>query len=309
MAEYLFPDERERETVLDYLAFLVQHPDKKPGFCLLHRGSHRIGKDLFYKALFLGLGQRIAREVGIQNVIGGWGDYLQGLRLAVITELDATGDRKAANALKTVLAPTGGGKLVLNLKGGKVITQVDVLGVIIMTNYHHAVSIEPGNRRFFVASSWIQPNTPEFYRGVDDWYLTQNGAAVVLGYLMGRDISGFDHRVLPYETSGFLDMVAEGKPDYTKTLSAMIDEKEPPFHRPLVTVRELQKLIKTELKCGYTGAEDGLRELGWCKYSQSVVKIEGKAVRTPAFFAPKISDSPSNREIFDYFERHKNQAI
>jgi len=303
LAEYLLPDEAQRNVVLDFLAFIAQYPAEKPAFCIVHRGTHRVGKDLLYKGIMQSLGSYNARGVSIDNVLGGWGDYLKGLRLAIIEEADKAQDKKVANAMKTILAPTASGKKVLNLKGGKVVTQVDSMASIIMSNKRACIAIEKGDRRYFVVDSWVEPKDQAFYNTLDTWYKRQDGAAKVLNFLLERDISQFNHNQLPFMTEGATEMVSLGRYDYEQDLEVLIDEGHPPFHCNAVSVKELKKVCKEHgLKGGNNGIEEALRHLGWLKFSNVVARIEGKSVKAPTFFARGLPAGASMKEVFDFYQ-------
>jgi len=304
LAEYLLPDEVERNVVLDFLAFLVQKPAEKPSFCIVHRGTHRIGKDLLYLPVMRAIGTDGARGVSIDNVMSGWGDYIRGLRMAIIEEVDKAQDHRVANAMKTVLAPTASGKRILNLKGGRVITQVDCTGYVMMSNKRACIAIERNDRRYFVVDSWIEPKEPAYYQDIDRWYRQGGGPAAVLAYLLERDISGFSASQLPHMTKGAQEMVKLGRYDYEQDLEMLIDDRYPPFHCDAVSVKELKKVCKEQgLKGGNNGIEEAMRHLGWHKFDGAVVKIEGKTVRAPTFYAVGLAADASGREQYEFFQK------
>jgi len=302
LAEYLIPDAVERNVVLDFLAFLVQKPAEKPSFCIVHRGTHRIGKDLLYLPVMRAIGTDGARGVSIDNVMSGWGDYVRGLRMAIIEEVDKAQDHRVANAMKTVLAPTASGKRILNLKGGRVITQVDCTGYVMMSNKRACIAIERNDRRYFVVDSWIEPRDPAYYQDIDAWYRYGGGPSAVLAYLLARDISGFSASQLPHMTEGAQEMVKLGRYDYEQDLEMLIDDRHPPFHCDVVTVKELKKTCREMgMKGGNNGIEEAMRHLGWHKFDSAVVKVEGKSVRVPTFFGWGLPKGASPREQYDFY--------
>lgn len=303
LVEYLIPDERQREVVLDYLAFIVQHPDRKPAFCIVHRGSHRVGKDFMYRAVVEALGAAAAKNIHIDNMLKGWGDYIKGLRFAIIEEVDKAQNRQIANEIKTFLAPTATGKRVLNLKGGQVMTQVDCMAAVMMSNHRACIAIEQGDRRYFVVDSWIERETDEFYKQLDDWHNHENGAAKVLNYLLNRDISQFNSRALPYITEGAKELVRLGRSDYEQDLEMLIEEGRPPFHCKAVSVKALKKLCQDEgIKGGNNGIEAAMGRLGWHKFQGALKKIDGKAVKCPTFFGYGLDPEASGKDVFEFYQ-------
>jgi hypothetical protein len=303
-AKYLIPDDREREVVLDYMACIVQRVADKPAFFIGHRGAHRTGKDLFYKPLMQALGFRIARAVEIDNIIQGWGDYVNELKFVVVTEVDKAQDKKVANSMKTIAAPTASGYRVLNMKGKGVVTQLDCMGGVMMSNKRHFIAIEQGDKRYFVVDSWVDPKPESYYKVIDSWYKHDNGYAKVLSYLLKRDISKFNHNQLPYMTAGALEMVQAGKYDYEQDLEEMINDRLPPFHSAWATAKEVKKIVKENgLRCGNNGLDDALRALGWFKF-RGQKKVDGEVLSTQTYYTNKLASDAKAGEAYDFIQDH-----
>ena len=306
--EYLIPDAREREVVLDYLACMVQRVSEKPAFFIGHRGTHRTGKDLLYKPVMQALGHRIARAVEIDNILSGWGDYLNEMKFVIVTEVDKAQDKRVANSMKTITAPTASGYRILNMKGKGVVTQLDCMGGVMMSNKRHFIAIEQGDKRYFIVDSWVEPNSKEYYKKIDDWYKSGEAYPAVLHYLLNRDLSGFDHNQLPYMTPGALEMVQAGKYDYEQDLEEMINDGLPPFHSAWVTSKEVKKVVKEQgLKCGNNGLEDALRALGWFKF-RGQKKVEGEVISTPTFFTDRLDPDATKAEVCDFYEQNQREV-
>lgn len=303
-AEYLVPDTDEREVLLDYLACIVQRVSDKPAFFIGHRGAHRAGKDLLYKPVMQSLGFRIARAVEIDNIIQGWGDYVNELKFVIVTEVDKAQDKKVANSMKTIAAPTASGYRVLNMKGKGVVTQLDCMGGVMMSNKRHFIAIEEGDRRYFVVDSWVDPKEGSYYKEIDSWYKHDDGYAKVLNFLLSRDISKFNHNQLPFRTKGALEMVQAGKYDYEQDLEEMINDNLPPFHSSWVTAKEVKKVVKDNgLKCGNNGLDDALRGLGWFKF-RGQRKVDGEVRSTQTYYTNKLQADASIGEAFDFIEQN-----
>lgn len=311
LAAYLIPDERDRAVVLDYLAFIVQKPSEKPAFCIVHRGAHRVGKDLLYTPVMRALGTHNARGVKIEEALKGWGDYLRGLRLAIIEEVDSAQDHKVANAMKTLLAPTASGKRTLNLKGGAVITQVDCMASIMMSNKRACIAIERGDKRYFVVDSWVEPQDSTYYETIDAWYRSGGGCAAVLGYLLKRDISKFNAKQLPYMTAGAAEMVDMGRYDYEQDLEMLIHDGHPPFQCDVVTAKELKTACKEHgLKGGNNGIQAAMRSMGWFKFSNITARnASGRVVKLPVMYCRGIPEDSGNAEVAEHYLKERGVDI
>ena len=304
LVEYLIPNVDEREVVLDFLAYTLQHVGRKPGFAIGHRGHHRIGKDLMYRAMMEIFGSA-SNTIDIDNVLGGWGDYIRGIKFAVITEVDREQDHKVANSMKIVIAPTASGVRSLNIKGGSVVIQRDVMACVMMSNKRAFMKIEEGDKRYFIISSWVQPKPREYYQAIDQWYEHDNGSAKVLNFLLSRDLSNFNAQTLPFMTEGALEMVKSGRYDYEQELEDLIYEGVHPFNMGAVTTKEL-RLIKKEynLKGGINGIDDALLRLGWSKF-RGYKKVDGVTKATPTFYASGLGSGANPAEIYDFYVGHR----
>lgn len=299
---YLIPERAEQEVVLDYLASLVQRVGEKPAFAILHRGEERNGKDSLYEPVSRAIGSA-AKEAKISDVLEGWGDYLYQTKFLIITEVDRAQDKRLANAMKTVVAPTNTGKMRLNLKGGQVVTQVDCMGVLMMTNFRNGFAIGSEDQRYFVVDSWVKRREPEYYSRLHNWYRDENGPAKVLNYLLARDISQFNHRALPFVTQGAREMAEASRYDYEQDLEDLILEGRPPFDAGAVTSKELKALCSRHgMKVGNSGLEEAMRRLGWSKV-RGQKRIDGKVDQTPTFYAKDVDTSASKSDLYVLYHK------
>jgi hypothetical protein len=306
-AEYLIPDPDERDGVLDYLAALVQRVGEKPGFALIHAGTSGTGKDALYKPLTHALGSA-SKEATIKDILEGWGDHRFQKKFLIISEVKKGQDRNVTNAMKTLVSTTATGKKDLNLKGGQVVTQVDCMGVVMMTNYPNGFTIEQNDRRYFVVSSWIDAKEADYYTALFDWYLRQEGSAKVLNYLLKRDISNFNHNALPFVTKGAEVMAQASRYDYEQDIEDLILEGKPPFHTGALTAKELRAVCRVQgIKAGNNGIEEAMKRLGWSKV-RGMKKVDGTVKTTPTFFAKDVGESASKADLYDLYQRAQSST-
>jgi hypothetical protein len=205
--------------------------------------------------------------------------------------------------MKTVVAPTNTGKMRLNLKGGQVVTQVDCMGVLMMTNFRNGFAIGSEDQRYFVVDSWVKRREPEYYSRLHNWYRDENGPAKVLNYLLTRDISQFNHRALPFVTQGAREMAEASRYDYEQDLEDLILEGRPPFDAGAVTSKELKALCSRHgMKVGNSGLEEAMRRLGWSKV-RGQKRIDGEVKSTPTFYAKDVDTSASRSDLYDLYQK------
>lgn len=307
-AEYLFPDAGEREVVIKYLAAVLQRLDEKPAFSLVNRGSHRVGKDTFFEPIVRAFGHCGSGTVNIDDLVAGWGDYLAQKKFMIINEIDKGQNKKMSNALKTFIAPTASGVRTLNLKGRGVVTQADVTAYVMMTNHHHCLTIEKGDKRYFVADSWIEPQSAGYYRELRNWLENEGGFAKVMGYLLSLDISDFSLRSLPYMTEGAKSLVQSGKYDYEQDMEEMVNNGEHPFNIPF-TMKELKAVLKAQghTKVGNNGIATALIHLGFGRFRGQKM-VEGVSTKTPTFYSRELPAEATPAEIYDFYSKF-NGAI
>lgn len=307
-AEFLLPDQGERRVVLDYLACMVQRLAVKPSFWIIHRGSHGVGKDIFYRALVEGLGDNIARSTTVDNVTGSWGNYLAQLKFCIIEEIDKQQDKKIANAMKTLCASGASRYRTLNLKGGDVIRQLDCLGGVMMSNKRACLAVEQGERRFFVVDSYHDGKGREYYQKLDEWY-RKGGIQKVMDYLSVRDISAFDHNSLPWVTDACKELVKTGKYDYEQNIEESADAKAGVFEQRFISVLAMRRYAEHQKwRCGLNGIQETMENLGFKKIKIQK-KIDGKNHPLGHYWIRKEDQDLRVTELFDLIHDQSSGKI
>ena len=300
-AEYLFPNEKEREVVIKYLAALVQRPWEKPAFAIVNRGTHRTGKDTFFEPVIKTFGAYSAGSANADQIVDGWGDYVEGKRVMIVNELDKAQNKRMSNALKTFVAPTATGVRTLNIKGKGVVTQADTLALIFMSNHRACMTIEGGDLRYFVVDSWVEPQSSEYYQDLRDWMDKDNGHAKVMNFLMNLDLEDFSLKTLPFLTKGALELVQSGKYDYEQDIDEMILAGEYPLNTPFTMKTLMHSLKERGHKCGRNGVIESLRQNGYFGF-RGVAKVDGVSKGTPTFYTNQLDESASPRECYDFYQ-------
>jgi len=305
LIEYLIPDPKERDVVIDWLAHMVQNPHIKPNWQIIHLGDKRNGKDSMYQPMMLILSAS-AGEVKHEDINGSFNGYMQGKKFLLFQEVHQPDNRQFVNDLKTIAADTGGGEMMINPKYGKQHMQDNAVGFVAMSNHRVPMAIDENEGRYFCVASFIEPLEEWFYQNYHEW-LSGGGYRSIYGFLLKRDLTHFNCKVLPYKTPAFLAMVKEGSKDYERVINEMIDMREGPFTSEAVKMEVIRQALRIrEYKgCGLKGLAEAMRKAGWHLNDKNTVKVDGKVKKYPNFWSPReLEMTPSERCRF-YDEQNK----
>jgi hypothetical protein len=153
--DYLIPDPAERETVLNWLAALVQHRSPKVNYALLIGGKQGIGKSLLFDPVVRFLGQRNTRtisEVEIKDKFTGWVGERE---LVMLEEIRGLPD-EVLNRLKMYIAAPPYW-VPINEKHTKPYEVPNVAKFVAFTNSEYALQLADDDRRWFVI--WLSNGT------------------------------------------------------------------------------------------------------------------------------------------------------
>lgn len=240
---YLFPDEKDRDHVLDYLALLVQRPADKIHFALLIRGAQGTGKSWIGRLMEKIVGSRNTVRPSNEEVVSHWTAWMEGAQLAVIEELMTLGRKEVANRLKPAITdPT----IRIEEKNCSLYSIPNCLNFISFTNHEDALPIEHGDRRWLVVFSPARPRDGAYYQGLFE-FLNGDGAAYVKHWLLKRKVALNPHGVAPF-TAGKEAMRRLSIGDAEAYLLELFEERQPPFDFDLVRVDELVDAVPSALR-------------------------------------------------------------
>lgn len=296
---YLFPDEADRQHLLNWIAWLLQNLDKKPKHALLLQGhAEGTGKSFIAEVV-----ERILDSYNVfpltQSDLGSpFNSYAMSTKLMVIEELCALDRAEVKNRLHPMVTQE---RIGIHLKGKNQFKMQNCFGVFGMTNEDAALVLRPGERRFLVLRTDAVPHDlPEYGEGYDPIYYTKlygllddpEAIAAIAYYLM------VEHKVGNYNGAGRApmtqakaDMVTAGANDIAQWMIA--NDGTPPLNRSVTTisdvfdmiperltrVRGVDKAIAKALAHHFKGAPLGKVSLGNGKRA-SLWAINGRVPRT-----------------------------
>lgn len=152
----LIAEPEHRQTLLDWIAYNVQHPGKKIRFAPLIQSGEGAGKGTLFEFCMVVLGRRNTAKVNGKHVMEGqYNDWAYGKQVVCIEEVRIVGHNRHAvmDSMKPLITDDTIG---VNQKFEDYRTVPNNTNYILFTNYHDALAIREEGRRYFVLSSPLQ---------------------------------------------------------------------------------------------------------------------------------------------------------
>lgn len=187
--EMLFPDERERSLLLSYLAYTVQHPDKRITWAPLIYGGEGAGKTFIFEMMRAVLGNSNAMPVSAKQLQQQFTGWAEGNRLVVFEEIRLTGHSRfdVLESLKPLLT-----NRTVDVRRMQTDTYsvINVTNYLLFTNYEDALPLSNGDRRYLIlATSLVTKDDIAAFNKANPKYFTRLFSAVdrcpgaILGWL------------------------------------------------------------------------------------------------------------------------------
>lgn len=195
--QYLLEDPNQVDIMLDYIAFLVQHPGEKVLWMPVVKGMKRIGKSMIADYI-------IRPVIGVHNVMpvdtkqigGDFNSWQTGKQLIVFHELRAGDNRSrrmyVTDTMKSFITDPW---IMMHRKGLDPYQVKNLTNSIAFTNYEDAIMITRDEQRFCMMRSEAIPKSRRYYSRFIDW--TKTNTREMLYYFKNRDLSNFNNTSAP----------------------------------------------------------------------------------------------------------------
>jgi len=244
LVKHLIPDKREREHLLDWIAFVIQNPGVKQNWHPLIGGKQGIGKDTIFYPLTMGLGDN-AVMIGPDDINGQWTDWQARATLVLVEELNSFVRKEISDKMKPMLAAPPD-SLRINTKGVAQYPVPNIINTVMFTNHEAAVSVSNDDRRIFVIWSESQAWGAEAFTSLYRWMIDQQGAAMVCSWLAERDISAHNAVGRAPHTQAKEDMARASLSPIEDVLLSEIELGNGVFACDLVTMQEVVEFLRGE---------------------------------------------------------------
>ncbi|GET63054.1 poxvirus D5 protein [Rhizophagus irregularis DAOM 181602=DAOM 197198] len=163
--------------ILNWLAFLIQNPDKKP--------ERILGRENFLSTTRL------------EDVMGRFNAAVRAKKLIILNECDMSGKEwhGANNRLKSLITEP---YISIEEKGIDVKVIDDFAGYMILSNHAMPIRIEMGDERFVALNvSAKYKGNREYFGSLVKVLENPDTASSFMSYLLSRDLTGFNPRSIP----------------------------------------------------------------------------------------------------------------
>ena len=230
LINYLFPIEKEREHILNYLAFVVQNPGVKIRHAVLvYSKDYQIGKGSLFDVMTDILGEDNAAPGSVKSILDKGVTFTNKL-FVLIDECRNAGDfsenKKLLNDLKAIITESRIQKRQLYKDYG---STKQFTNFIIFTNNDDALSIDDKDARYFVTENLEPRKEQKFYTDFHKWR-KDKGSAYVMNYLLDRDLSKFDHTAPAPNTDAKSKMAQTSSHILQIDMEARFKEGSQPFN-------------------------------------------------------------------------------
>jgi hypothetical protein len=281
------PGAEAREHFLDWWAYAIQKPGRKINHALVLLGEQGVGKDTVLAPLFdaVGMPHNVA-VIKTEQLSGQFNAFLLA-QVINVQEMANFTKREIYNKLKDwIAAPPA--YIEVNRKNQQPFSIPNIQLWVFSTNYDDAITLDEGDRRFWVHRALLdEPRPRDYYQAIYGWYEREQGAAKIAGWLRTRDLSKFNPAAPPPMTEAKRDMVEQSLPIATRWLAEQFDEGGEYQRRSIVTARELVTHARSAFdapgKVQETAREKhataALRRAGYAAIERKVRLKDGAAVR------------------------------
>jgi hypothetical protein len=285
--EWLLPNESERKTLLEWMAYVVQHPGKKIRWAPVIIGAQGIGKDAAMKPLIHAIGAHNVSEINPAQLIDRWTAFYES-QLVVVQEVNRLDKLDMYERIKAAITGTGNDTLMVERKYQPAYPVPNTAAFVFLTNHTDAFAIAPDDRRFFVVQcDPVERKEPAYYEQLHNWYRS-GGLLAVARHLAQLDLSTFRADTAPEWTEAKQAMLEETLPAFAQWLVDQVRSEGGRFHgRTVIAGNEVRDLIASDfsipqrMRDAYSPKTTtvAMRALGWHKRPHQIRDRSGEKVR------------------------------
>lgn len=262
------------QTVLDWMAWVVQHPGEKIRWAVLIQGGEGCGKTTLAEVMRAVLGAANVSIVDASVLFAQFNPWAAGAQLVAMEEIRVVGHNRheVMNRLKPCISND---TVTINDKFQKLQTNVpNIVNYMMFTNYQDALAVTEGSRRYFVVFSALQSKEqvrqlgPDYFPRIYRTIATQ--AAGLRAFLEAYPVSPTFAPDGPAPVTKYLaELASAAESPLAATVRNVLGDTAHPLLRPdLLSLQALRDVCMLEVGARASDWSDQalsgvLRELGY----------------------------------------------
>ena len=260
LMEYLIPNEKHRELVLDWLACIVQKPGIKLRYCVvIVSRDWQTGKGSLFRCMEMVLGKNNTQKTKIK-AMKDKGAMFTDKQFVLIDECAEKGDHTAKRDLVNELKPIISENTIMVRRMRVDFTEVENNpSIIVFSNEEDALAVGHKDARYFIIFHREDRLPQKFYDDFHDWLEGPDkkaklgkggGAELIYYYLKHRDISKFNPMAPAPDTEAKEEMAEGDDHPLTKKIKEWLEAGVYPFRfgSDVVSTLDLSKWIENNCK-------------------------------------------------------------
>lgn len=207
--ERMFPVDKERHVITQWLAHLFQRPEQRPSWHLLITSDHGTGKGYLYKEVLFPLldGMTSKCETSYAPLFDKHSHHLNCTQLCILDDCVETGKKDTYDKMKSLLSEefTTYEQKYLDPRTIPVFTRI-----ISNNNPVRPFRVPEEDRRWFAPKYIELPqdgvSTSVYLNLMDEYLENEDGLNQIYNYFMSYSLEGFNHKET-YQTDTLLDII------------------------------------------------------------------------------------------------------
>ncbi len=273
--EYIFPDEHQRNLLLDYMAYQVQHPGKKVLWSVVIKGNQGVGKSYFASVMRFVLGAENVSSPSNEMIHEPYTEWQKSTQLVIIEELMAKGRIDLMNKLKPMITQEITSVREMHKPS---YVQPNRFNFMMFTNYDDALVLEKDDRRYCILKTIAKLLGVEYYEMLWSWTKEPSSIQAILYFLNKRILSDFKPTGAAPMTNAKRDLINISRSGLEEWVQVCIEDEAHPFNLGIVVIRHLKD--KKICPAGYEKFSDfkwseALSKAGAIKYEHRITMTDG----------------------------------
>jgi hypothetical protein len=266
----LIAEPRYRTLLCDWIAYQVQFPGRKVLWAPIIQGAEGAGKTFIARAMATILGEQHVKTVDISAIKRGWNEWSAVAQLVVIEEIRVVGTNRheVMSELKPLITNSS---INVNERSRNSREARNRTNYILFTNFHDALALTAGDRRYFVIKSSLQTKAQVLALGTDYFkelfHMLETMGAGLRAYFESWQFSKeFDPMGHAPVTTYLEQLISDSASDDVAAVRRFISDGDSPLvAADLISTRALTDLLRSE---------EGMRDVSGQKVAH-ILRQEG----------------------------------